>query len=328
MSDKREVQEKPLIILRNAEDYPTWKSYTVSRLQQQNCDWAITGRPKPNLDSVRATLIEDGFAAADLRPSTLVSALRDEKKDHFIALTKSAGLILELVDKSLQPLLNNKSAAEMWAILENRFQHISPMSITRIFSDACNVRLSECKDVVDYTSRYQIAFDKILSIINDNEDSWISRKTIEITLQGNLLRHLGKDYSALVSAIETSWTEETTDLGDTILRVIRHAEINKGNEKDTANNVNALAVGTQRERAARETCTNQECIDRGSTSHYSDKCWVKHPELRAKYAFKHMKPRRSNRNLRKASEAENRDASANRDTSANQDSTAPPEINS
>ena len=109
MSDKREVQEKSLIILRNAEDYPTWKCYTISRLQQQNCDWAITGRPQPNLDSVRATL---GFADADLRPSTLVSALRDEKKDHFMALRKSVGLILELVDKILHPLLNNKSAAE------------------------------------------------------------------------------------------------------------------------------------------------------------------------------------------------------------------------
>ena len=113
MSDRQEVQEKPLIILRNAEDYPTWKSYTVSRLQQKSFNWAITGRPQPNLESVRATLIEDGFAAADLRPSTLVSALRDEKKDHLTALTKSAGLIKELVDKSLYLLLNNKTAAEM-----------------------------------------------------------------------------------------------------------------------------------------------------------------------------------------------------------------------
>ena len=311
MSDKREVQEKPLIILRNAEDYPTWKSYTVSRLQQQSCDWAITGRPQPNLESVRATLIEDGFAAADLRPSTLVSALRDEKKDHLIALTKSAGLIKELVDKSLHPLLNNKTAAEMWTILEDRFQHISPMSVIRIFSDACNVRLLDCKDVVDYTSRYQIAFDKILSLINENEDSWISKKTIEMTLQGNLLRHLGKDYSALVSAIETTWKEETTDLADTILRIIRHAEINKGNEKDTANNVNAFAMGAQRERALWGTCTNQECIDRGSTSHYSDRCWIKHPELCTKYALKHMRTRGSNRNLRKPDEPKSRDALAN-----------------
>lgn len=118
------------------------------------------------------------------------------------------------------------------------------MSITHIFSDACNVRLSDCKDVVDYTSRYKIAFDKILSLINDNKDSWISRKIIEIVLQENLLRHLGRDYFALVSVIETTWKEETTDLGDTILRVIRHAEINKENEKDTAKNVNALTVGT------------------------------------------------------------------------------------
>ncbi len=117
MSDKREAQDKPLIILRDAEDYPTWKSYTVSRLQQASCDWAIIGRPQPNLDSVRATLIEDGFAAADLRPSTLVSALRDEKKDHINALAKSAGIIKELVDKSLHLLLNNKTAAEMWTIL-------------------------------------------------------------------------------------------------------------------------------------------------------------------------------------------------------------------
>ena len=85
MSDRRDTHDKPLIILRNAEDYPTWKSYAISRLQQQSCDWAITGRPQPNLESVRATLIEDGFARADLRPSTLVSTLRDEKKDHLIA---------------------------------------------------------------------------------------------------------------------------------------------------------------------------------------------------------------------------------------------------
>lgn len=89
------------------------------------------------------------------------------------------------------------------------------MSVTRMFLDACSVRLSDWKDVIDYTSRYQIAFDKLLSLIN--EDSWMSRKTIEMALQGSLLRHLGKDYSALVSAIETAWKDETTDLADTIL---------------------------------------------------------------------------------------------------------------
>lgn len=79
------------------------------------------GRPQLNLESIWASLFEDGFAAADLRPSTLVSVLRDEKKNHFTALTKSAGLIIQLVNKSLHPFLNDKTAAKMWSILENRF---------------------------------------------------------------------------------------------------------------------------------------------------------------------------------------------------------------
>ena len=278
MSDRREVQEKPLIILRNAEDYPTWKTYTISRLQQHNCQWAIVGRPQPNLESVRTTLIEDGFAAEDLRPSMLASALREEKKDFLAALSKSAGLIKELVDKSLHPLLSEKSAAEMWTILENRFQHISPMSVTRIFLDACAVKLSDCNDVIDYTSRYQIAFDKLLSLLNT--ESWMSKKTIEMTLQGSLLRHLGRDYAALVSAIETNWKDETTDLADTILRVIRHAEINKGNNKDNAD-VKVLAANIHQ--APKRTYTTKKCVEKEVITHYTNRCWVLYPELHVKY---------------------------------------------
>ena len=235
----------------------------------------------------------------DLRPSTLVSALRDEKKDYLIALTKSAGIIKELVDKNLHPLLNGKTAQEMWAILEARFHHISLMSVIRIFSDACAVKLLECKDIINYTSRYQVAFDKITSLTT--EDGWMSRKTVEITLQGSLLQHLGKGYSALVSAIETEWKEETTNLSDTILRVIRHAEINKGNAQDLAESTKVLSTGIQR--APKGTCTTPECVERRVTSHYNDRCWIKNPELRAKYSLRQMKPRGSNRNLNKAASA-------------------------
>ncbi len=185
----------------------------------------------------------DGFAANDLKTATLVSTLRDEKKEYTLALTKSVGIIKELVDKSLYPLLNNKSSAEMWTILKDRFQHISPMTVTRIFSDTCNMKLSDCKNIIDYTSCYQIAYDKILSLIGENS-TWISKKTVKLTLQGNLLRYLGKDYSALVTTIETEWKEEITSFFNTVLRVVRHAEINKGNKKDMVSSasVNALAM--------------------------------------------------------------------------------------
>lgn len=64
-----------------------------------------------------------------------------------------------------------------------------------------------------------------------------------MTLQGNLLGYLGKDYSTLVLAIETMWKEVIIDLANTILRIICPAKINKKNKKNTINNVNALAVG-------------------------------------------------------------------------------------
>ena len=117
------------------------------------------------------TFIEDEFAAIDLRPSTRVLALREEKKDHLTALTKSASLIKELVNKSLHHLFNNETGIEMWTILEDCFQHISPMNVICIFSDTYNLKLLDCKDVIDYTSRYQIIFDKILILINKNKDS-------------------------------------------------------------------------------------------------------------------------------------------------------------
>lgn len=73
----------------------------------------------------------------------------------------------------------------MWTLLENRFQHISPISVTCIFADALTTKLSDCKDNMSYTSWYQIAFDKILNLLN--EDLWMSKKTIEMALQNNLL---------------------------------------------------------------------------------------------------------------------------------------------
>lgn len=81
----------------------------------------------PNLASVKANLILDGFAQADLRPSTHASAMRDEKKDHLSGLGKASSAIKDHVNSSLHPLLQGKGPPEMWAILENRFQHISPM---------------------------------------------------------------------------------------------------------------------------------------------------------------------------------------------------------
>ena len=168
------------------------------------------------------------------------------------------------------------------------------MSVTRIFLDVCAVKLSDCNNIIDYTSCYQITFDKLLSLLNTK--SWMTKKTIEMILQRSLLHHLGRDYAALVSAIKTNWKDETTDLADTILRVIRHAEINKSNNKDNAD-VKVLAANIHR--APKGTCTTKRYVKRGVSTHYTDRYWVLHPELRAKYSLHQMRPRGSNRNLKK-----------------------------
>ena len=254
----------------------------------------------------------------DLGPATFVATFRDEKKDYHVGLTKSAGLIKELVNKNLHLFLNNKSAVEMWTFLENRFQYILPMSVTRFFCETCNVKLSDCKDVIDYTGRYQVAFDKIQSLIGPN--SWMSKKTAEIALQGSLLRHLGKDYSALVSAIKMVWEDGNINLNDIIFRVTRHAKINRGNTEDNEDTSNTKVLAANIQQAPKGTCITKEYVERGVTIHYTDQCWIPHPELRAKYSLCQMQTRGLNQNLRKANTpAEN--------TEIKRETTSIPEIN-
>lgn len=60
-------------------------------------------------------------------------------------------------------------------------------------------------------------------------------------LQESLTRQLKREYVALVLAIETNWKDMTVDLANTMLQVIKHTEINKGNNKNNAD-MKVLAV--------------------------------------------------------------------------------------
>ena len=126
----------------------------------------------------------------------------------------------------------------------------------------------------------------------------MSRKNVEITFQDSLLRYLGKGYSAFISAIKTTWTAKTTNLFNTILCIICHAKINKGNKEDKVENLNKV-LATRTPQAPRKTCKTQECINWGITTHFPDRCWVKHLQLCTKYSLRQMRTRGSNRSLKK-----------------------------
>lgn len=66
-----------------------------------------------NLESIYTALIADGFITNDLKTATLVSVLRDKKKEYTLTLTKNASIIKELMDKSLYSFLDKKSSAKM-----------------------------------------------------------------------------------------------------------------------------------------------------------------------------------------------------------------------
>lgn len=294
MSDRRETQNKPLVILSNSADYPRWKSYAMSELRQQGCEWTVTGRERPTIESIRGKLIEKGFTNAQLKPQILINALMHDEEKYDLAMSKSAGILSKLVSDQHQPIIEGKTPEEAWNILQERFQHINPMSISRLIYEATTKKLSEFKDVHEYTSSYQAAFDKVVGLLT--ETSHYTRKSTEMYFQATMLMNIGSECSALVSAIQKDWKDETTNLAETVLQIIRHFEFMEGTEKDKS----VLQTSTSRPTPAapKGSCKNPECIEKGLTTHYTDRCWIKHPELRQKYALGRMRTRGSQRNLK------------------------------
>lgn len=42
------------------------------------------------------------------------------------------------------------------------------MTVSHVFFDSYNVKLLDCKNIIDCTSYYQITYDKIFSLIEEN----------------------------------------------------------------------------------------------------------------------------------------------------------------
>lgn len=164
------------------------------------------------------------------------------------------------------------------------------MSTSRIIYEATTKKLSDFKNVHEYTSHYQASFDKVASLLNDN--SSYTRKSTEMYFQATMLMNIGTDYSALVSAIQKDWKDENTNLAEAVPQIIRHFEFMEGNEK-TRNVMQTSNSNPSIHRAPKSSCTNPECVEKGLTTHYTDRCWIKHPELRAKYTLGRMRPRGS-----------------------------------
>lgn len=67
----------------------------------------------PNLKSVKANLVFDGFAQIDLRSSKLVFSLKNKKKDHLSGLGKVTSTIKDHIKPFFYFILERKTFSEM-----------------------------------------------------------------------------------------------------------------------------------------------------------------------------------------------------------------------
>ena len=187
---------------------------------------------------------------------------------------------------------NNRGEEEAWNILQERFQHINPMSTSRIIYEATTKKLFDFKNVHECTSHYQASFDKVVGLLTDT--SSYTRQSTEMYFQATMLMNIGTEYLALVSAIQKDWKDEKTNLEEAVLQIIKHFEFIEGNEKAKVMQTSTPSI----HRAPKRSCTNSECVTKSLTTHYTDRCWIKNPEPRAKYALGRIRPCRSQKNLR------------------------------
>ncbi len=151
------------------------------------------------------------------------------KEKYDLAMSKADGIISKLVANQHQPIIEGRSLQEAWNILQERFQHINPMSTSRIIYEATTKKLSDFKNIHEHTSHYQASFDKVVGLLTDTFS--YTRQSTEMYFQATMLMNIGTKYLALVSAIQKDWKDEKTNLAEAVLQIIKHFEFIEGNEK-------------------------------------------------------------------------------------------------
>ncbi len=89
-----------------------------------------------------------------LRPQILIQSLIHDEENYDLAMSKSISILSKLVADQHQLIIEGKTPEEAWNALQERFQHINPMSTSRLIHKATTKKLLDLKDVHDFTSSY------------------------------------------------------------------------------------------------------------------------------------------------------------------------------
>lgn len=153
------------------------------------------------------------------------------------------------------------------------FQHVSPMSISRKVFEAIKIKVSNCKNIYKYTNAYQEALDDVYSLTT--KDSEWTTKRGSMILQAALLTNMGPESAGMVCMIEAKWKNGTTNLENTILRLVKFKEIRKGNFKakeqpsqPTILFSSSSSTNPYNLQPHKGTCTDSDYVKRGITSYF------------------------------------------------------------
>lgn len=107
--------------------------------------------------------------------------------------------------------------------------------------------------------------------------------------------NIGSKYSNLVTTIQKDWKDDNTILPETILRIIQYFVFMKEARKTR---IFEHPHHFPHPNALPKAVALVPNVEKSLTAHYTDFCWIKHPELRPKFPLGKMRTQNSQRNLK------------------------------
>lgn len=279
--------QKDLHLLEKSEGYPQWTIYTLGLLRQKHCANAIRPPVPITVGTVREELVQSGFTLAQLTTPTMVKSVQERLDRQKVEFSKAAGIIVNQVAERHQHLVVDKEPHEMWQILKDKFQDVSPLSLTNTLLQMSKKKMSDYRNADQYCSEYEKTLNEIIGMLRD--DSLIDAKGIEVIVQGFMMTNTGDLYGPLVAQFRRDWKNGEVNFAETSKAIVSYTVTNS--EKAKTLSVKQAPKLYQTPRL--QTCTTPECIARGRGFHTPDRCWVKHPELRPKHLLQDMRTRRT-----------------------------------
>lgn len=164
------------------------------------------------------------------------------------------------------------------------------MSQMEIIRKASLMRISDFNDDASlYCNTYQAALDQVCGMLQP--DSILNQQSTEGLLQGFMLANVTEAYKPLVATLQENWTATNTDLAKACLSIERYNFITRI-DATTGKALLTTGTGKNPNRAPKDTCDFDACVQAGLTTHYKDKCWKKYPHLRLKYSLRKMKTKK------------------------------------